>query len=88
MCLTEYALAHYLRVNPQACDTAAGIARWWMPAGLEVDEWEMRVLLEELRGLGLVDRFSTLDGHELYRRDRHVAASDRALDPLIRDRTS
>jgi hypothetical protein len=79
------ALSHYLRANAQACDTAAGIARWWMPTGLDVGESEMLPLLEELRGRGLLTKFSTLDGHWLYRRDRVDAASNRELEQMTRD---
>jgi len=79
------ALSHYLRVNAQACDTAAGIARWWMPAGLDVGESEMLPLLEEFRERGLLTRFSALGGQWLYRRFRVDAASDGELDRLTRD---
>ena len=79
------ALSHYLRANAQACDTAAGIARWWMPPGRDVGESEMLPLLEELRGRGLLTKFSTLDGHWLYRRSRVDAASDRELELMTRD---
>ncbi|MEP7300214.1 MAG: hypothetical protein ABI699_01700 [Caldimonas sp.] len=79
------ALAHYLRTNAQACDTATGIARWWMPAGLDVGESELVPVLEELRERGLLTRFSTLDGNWLYRRPRVDAASDLKLEQMTRD---
>ena len=53
-----------------------------MPTGLDVGESEMLPLLEELRGRGLLTKFSTLDGNWLYRRDRVDAASDRELEQL------
>ncbi|MGZ5216438.1 MAG: hypothetical protein ACXWKD_09470 [Caldimonas sp.] len=79
------ALSHYLRANAQACDTAAGIARGWMPAGLDVGESELLPVLEELRGRGLLTKFSTLDGNWLYRRQRVDAASDLELEQMTRD---
>ena len=56
-----------------------------MPPGLDVGESEMLPLLEELRGRGLLTKFSTLDGHWLYRRQRVDAASDRELELMTRD---
>jgi len=79
------ALSHYLRINAQACDTAAGIARWWMPEGLDVCEKELLPLLDEMCVRGLLTSFSTLDGNWLYRRLRVDAASDRELERLTRD---
>ncbi len=79
------ALTHYLLRNAQACDTAAGMARWWMPAGLDVGEAELLPVLEELRGRGLLTRFSTPDGHWLYRRRQVDDASDREFEQMTRD---
>jgi DNA-binding transcriptional ArsR family regulator len=74
------ALYSYLRTNAQACDSADGIARWWMPPGLDVTEPEISSLLDELLDLGLITRFSTLDGKWLYRRSRVDANGDRELE--------
>ena len=76
------ALSRYLRANAQACDTADGIARWWMPPGLDVSEAEVLPLLDELREKGLMTRFSTLEGRWLYRRSGLDARSDRELERM------
>jgi hypothetical protein len=83
--LLRRALSGYLRMNPQACDSAEGIARWWMPPGLDVAEREILPLLEESLELGLMTRLSTLDGKCLYRRSRVDASSDRELERMSID---
>lgn len=79
------ALSHYLRTNAQACDTADGIARWWMPPDFNVSETEMLPLLDELCERCLMTRFSTLDGRWLYRRSSLDARSDRELERMTTD---
>jgi len=79
------ALSRYLRTNAKACDTAEGIARWWMPPGIDVSETEVLPLLDELREKGLVARFSTLDGRWLYRRSSIDAQSDDELGRMTAD---
>ena len=83
--LLRRALAHYLRSNGQACDSASGIARWWMPPGLDVGEAELEPVLAELVARGLLRQFSTLDGSCLYRRPRVDAAGDLELEQMTRD---
>jgi hypothetical protein len=78
-------LSQYLRANSQACDTSTGIARWWMPADLDVEELEVLPVLEELCERGLLTKFSTLEGKWLYRRDHVDAASDSELEQMTRD---
>jgi hypothetical protein len=78
-------LSSYLRTNPQACDTADGIARWWMLPHVGVSEAEVRPLLDELLDKGLVTRFSTIEGRWLYRRSSVDAYSDRELERMTAD---
>ena len=79
------ALSRYLRANARACDTADGIARWWMPSGFNVSETEVLLLLDELREKDLMTRFSTLEGRWLYRRSRIDARSDHELECMTTD---
>ena len=79
------ALSSYLRANAQACDTADGIARWWMLPHVDVSEAEVLPLLDELCERGLTRRFSTLEGRLLYRRSSIDAQSDRELDRMAAD---
>ena len=78
-------LSRYLRANARACDTVDGIARWWMPAGFNVSETEVLLLLDELREKGLMTRFSTLEGRWLYRRSSIDARSDHELECMTTD---
>ena len=78
-------LSSYLRTNAQACDTADGIARWWMLPHIDVSEAEVLPLLDELREKGLVTRFSTLEGRWLYRRLSIDARSDHELERMTTD---
>jgi hypothetical protein len=68
------ALLRYLRANPQACDTAAGIARWWLPQALQASAAELQPLLERLCRSGRLQRFDTGDGRRFYRRAPAAAA--------------
>jgi hypothetical protein len=78
-------LSSYLRNCPQACDTADGIALWWLLPHIDVSETEVLPLLDELREKGLVTRFSTLEGRWLYRRLSIDARSDRELERMAMD---
>ncbi|NML16819.1 hypothetical protein [Azohydromonas caseinilytica] len=62
------ALLRYLRANPQACDTADGIARWWLPPALQASAQELQPLLERLCRSGHLQWFDTGDGRRFYRR--------------------
>lgn len=74
----KQALARYLRANPSACDSAAGIACWWLPQELEATELELLPLLEELEQRGVIEQLVTADGHRFYRRTA-LRASHHAL---------
>lgn len=83
--LLRRALSSYLRANAQACDTADGIARWWLLPHFNVSEMEVLPLLDELFEKGLLTRFSTLEGRWLYRRASIDAWSDRELEQMAAD---
>lgn len=78
-------LSSYLRNNPRACDTAQGIARWWMLPHTGVSEAEVQPLLDELHEKGLMTRFSTLEGRWLYRRSSIDAVSNGELERMTAD---
>ena len=71
-------LSHYLRSHANACDTAEGIARWWLPqagagaAPLPVVEAALDWLVER----GAVEPIPAADGRVRYRRaaGAHVGA--------------
>jgi hypothetical protein len=62
------ALACYLRTHRHACDTADGIARWWVPQDLNVLESELLPILACYEARGLVRMFASADGRCYYRR--------------------
>lgn len=64
----KQAVARYLRANPSACDSAAGIACWWVPRELEATEVDLLPLLDELQDRGVLEQLVTSDGHQFYRR--------------------
>ncbi len=73
------ALVQYLRANPSACDSASGIARWWLQADHEVS---MNVLVRALEWLtrnGALEASAGADGRVRYRRSGDDAALDKAL---------
>ncbi|HSW14538.1 MAG TPA: hypothetical protein VLI06_16945 [Solimonas sp.] len=61
------AVSRYLQDNPQACDTADGIARWWLgeaPAVLD----DLQRALDWLERKGEIERCPAVDGRTRYRR--------------------
>ncbi len=70
------ALASYLRVRPNACDTADGIRRWWLPDGLAPTADELEKALTWMKQQGLIDETVAADGRVRYRR----CASDAQLE--------
>jgi hypothetical protein len=76
------AIAAHLLVNPQASDTAIGIARWWLPDSLGSDMSSLNTVttaLSWMTELGLVEELSAADGRTRYRR----GAPDAALRQFI-----
>jgi hypothetical protein len=79
------ALARYLRTNPYACDTAVGIAQWWLPLEFEATEFDVLPLLERLASRGLLEKFGTADGRWFYRRVVLDAATDGTLEQMTKE---
>lgn len=61
-------LAGYLRANPQACDTAEGIRRWWFGTEHEVAMSELQDALEWMKRRGAIEEIVAVDGRRRYRR--------------------
>jgi hypothetical protein len=62
------ALSEYLRRNPQACDTLDGIAHWWLGGEWRQQTEVVQQALDELEGLGVIERVEAGDGRVRYRR--------------------
>ena len=59
-------IASYLRDHRHACDSAEGIARWWLNA--PVAEWpRIRCALEHMVSDGRLQRVTGRDGRVYYR---------------------
>jgi hypothetical protein len=61
-------LAQHWGANPFACDTAEGIARWWIraSAGMTVDD--VTAALMWMKRRGLVEELQAADGRVRFRR--------------------
>jgi hypothetical protein len=69
-------VACYLCQNPNACDEAQGIARWWLAAGHTYSDVQIELALSWLVRWGLVGAVHAADGRVRY------AARERQLDDL------
>lgn len=62
-------VARYLREHPQARDTPAGIAHWWLaPSGVLVMTSVVEAVLEHMAEAGELRRTELPDGQRLYGR--------------------
>jgi hypothetical protein len=62
-------ISRYLRINPLACDTSEGIARWWL--GTErVAEGDLAAALTYMEHKGIIEARKAADGRIRYRRAR------------------
>ncbi len=77
----EGALVRYLIANPHACDTAEGIARWWL-AGRPLSLDALRGTLGRLAHEGVLEELRAADGRLRYRR----LATDDRLHALVADK--
>ncbi|MEH6413450.1 hypothetical protein [Pseudomonas sp. CGJS7] len=73
-------LAGYLRANPQACDTAEGIRRWWFDSEHEVEMEQLQDALDWMKRRGAIEEILAADGRRRYRR----LADDALLASLAR----
>lgn len=83
---TVQQLSRYLRHHPKACDTAEGIARWWLSsARAPVPLALVEAALDHLLALDLVQARRAADGRVRYRRNPADTTLDARLDALARD---
>lgn len=68
-------LSRYLRDNPLACDTAEGIARWWLASAAPVDMRLLMSALERMQATGAIEVLRAADGRVRYRRSAVEEAS-------------
>lgn len=57
----------YLRANPLACDSAEGIARWWLKNGDVVASAALESALLVLQLRQLIEPVTSIDGRTRYR---------------------
>jgi len=62
------ALAFYLCENPEACDTAEGIHRWWFSPDAGYTQDAVARALDWMTERGLVDVTTAADGRQRFRR--------------------
>lgn len=72
-------LARYLRANPLACDSASGIASWWLPPDDRVAMSSLLQALEWLKQHGALEVLVGSDGRTRYRR----SGDDHALNAAV-----
>jgi len=62
------AIHRYLTAQPDAADSAEGVARWWLPSmNIAASVPEAEGALEQLLTLGLVRKRTLADGRVIYR---------------------
>jgi hypothetical protein len=71
----QQALRRYFGDNPRACDTLAGIARWWLQGRYTPALVEQA--LESLHSAGLVERLAAADGRVRFRWNAAAPHTDR-----------
>jgi len=72
-------LARYLSAHPNACDSASGIAGWWLPSGNEVPMEVLMRALERLTLQGVLVAATGADGRVRYRRSGDDQVLERAI---------
>jgi Fe2+ or Zn2+ uptake regulation protein len=70
------AILGYLRAHPQAADTVAGIAEWWLPRHLPAEAVErVQAALDQLVAQGWVEKIVLVGGTVLYEDRAHHRSS-------------
>jgi hypothetical protein len=65
------AIEEYLAVHPQAADSAAGVARWWLaPSGITATVEETEQVLAQMTDRHLLRCVRLADGTTLYSKAR------------------
>jgi hypothetical protein len=77
------ALVSYLRTHPLACDSALGIAHWWLEPEDVVSMDVLVQALEWLKSQGALEESTGADGRVRYRR----RGDDGLLDRIVAART-
>ena len=73
-------IAGYLRANPQASDTADGIARWWLQAAPR--DWPtVRAALQAMVQAGTLTSHRAGDGREHFRLAAAGSSTEPSSDP-------
>jgi len=78
------ALVRYLRLHPQASDTAEGIARWWLRGEMRAEVWHVQQVLEWMTEAGLIEGITTRDGRKRYRRSGNNLEFERRVARALR----
>jgi hypothetical protein len=79
---TVEALGRYLRANPQACDTIAGIAAWWLQPRTAPSSPELvGAALAALVASGEVECAFGPDGQKVYRAARPAGREGSTAEP-------
>lgn len=72
-------LGRYLSAHPLACDSATGIARWWLKPEEQVSTDVLIHALQWLKDRDALEELTGADGRVRYRRRGDDAALDRAV---------
>ncbi|MEI8029426.1 MAG: hypothetical protein WCH35_06570 [Comamonadaceae bacterium] len=79
-------LSRYLRKHPDGCDTAEGIARWWIDADDAAAPVALiETALEWMVQCQLMEALPAADGRVRYRRASSAADLDAKLAAMTRD---
>jgi len=75
----EAVLLAYLASHPQAADSLAGVARWWVGDDASISVEQVRIALDRLVDSGALRRERLADGTEWYAGVSAPPASSRLL---------
>jgi len=79
-----FALVRYLRLHPQASDTAEGIARWWLRGEIDMDVRRVQQALDWMNEAGLIESIHAGDGRKRYRRSSDTVEFERRVARVLR----